>query len=154
MGLADQLLRAMVVEEARSWAGTPFRHQARVKGVGVDCAQLVIAVGEAAGVMRIDPAAWRPWAAYGRAPNPRRMRQCLETFMIEVTDDGVWRPGDVMWCEWRDDLPMHLAILADHKGRLTMIHALSDVGKVVEHGFTAEWPARATSWWRYPGLVL
>jgi hypothetical protein len=48
---------------------------------------------------------------------------------------------------------MHLAILADAKGRATMIHALGDIGRVVEHGFTAEWPGRVESWWRYPGLV-
>lgn len=36
--------RAAVVAEVRSWAGTAFHHQGRVKGVGVDCAQLVIAV--------------------------------------------------------------------------------------------------------------
>lgn len=42
--------RARVVDEARRWLGTPFHHAARVRGAGVDCAQLVAAVYEAAGV--------------------------------------------------------------------------------------------------------
>ena len=36
--------RAAVVAEAATWAETPFHHQGRVKGAGVDCAQLVLAV--------------------------------------------------------------------------------------------------------------
>lgn len=36
--------RQAVVDAARSWIGTPFHHAARIKGVGVDCSQLLIAV--------------------------------------------------------------------------------------------------------------
>jgi NlpC/P60 family putative phage cell wall peptidase len=42
-------LRAQVVAEAKSWLGTPYHHHARIKGVGVDCAQLLCAVYEACG---------------------------------------------------------------------------------------------------------
>jgi NlpC/P60 family putative phage cell wall peptidase len=38
--------RAAVVAEARSWIGTPYHMGARVKGAGVDCAQLLVAVYE------------------------------------------------------------------------------------------------------------
>lgn len=37
-------LRAAVVTEAESWLGTPYHHRARVKGAGVDCAQILIGV--------------------------------------------------------------------------------------------------------------
>jgi len=43
--------RSRVVQEARSWLGTPYHHAARVRGAGVDCGQLVAAVYEAAGVV-------------------------------------------------------------------------------------------------------
>ena len=33
-----------VVAEARRWLGTPWRHQARLRGVGVDCGGLVVCV--------------------------------------------------------------------------------------------------------------
>ncbi|MEM6626829.1 MAG: NlpC/P60 family protein [Pseudomonadota bacterium] len=33
--------RAAVVDEARLWLGTPYRHQASVKGAGCDCLGLV-----------------------------------------------------------------------------------------------------------------
>jgi cell wall-associated NlpC family hydrolase len=35
--------RAAVVAEALSWVGTPFRHSTRIKGLGVDCANLLVA---------------------------------------------------------------------------------------------------------------
>ena len=48
--------RAAVVAEARTWLGTPYHHHARVKGAGVDCAHLLCAVYENAGVTSpIDP---------------------------------------------------------------------------------------------------
>lgn len=37
-------IRAAVVAEAMTWVGTPYHHHARVKGAGVDCAQILIAV--------------------------------------------------------------------------------------------------------------
>lgn len=37
------MTRERLIEEARSWLGTPYHHRARVKGAGVDCGQLVIA---------------------------------------------------------------------------------------------------------------
>jgi cell wall-associated NlpC family hydrolase len=43
--------RAAVVEEAKSWLGTPWVHNARIKGAGVDCAQLLIGVFSGAGVI-------------------------------------------------------------------------------------------------------
>lgn len=45
--------RARLLAEARSWLGTPFHHGARVKGAGVDCAQLLIACYVETGV--VDP---------------------------------------------------------------------------------------------------
>ena len=43
--------RRRVVAEARSWLGTPYHHNQRVKGAGVDCANLPAAVYAAAGVI-------------------------------------------------------------------------------------------------------
>ena len=43
--------RALVVRIAQEWAGTPYHHRARIKGVGVDCGQLVAGVFEEAGLI-------------------------------------------------------------------------------------------------------
>ena len=36
--------RTAVVAEAESWLGTPYHHEARIKGHGVDCAQILVGV--------------------------------------------------------------------------------------------------------------
>lgn len=162
-------LRGAIVEEARRWAGTPYHHQARLKGVGVDCAGLIIGVGAALGIMPFDEIRFREFANYARQPNPNQMRRALEAHLVEIPEH-VAGEGDVMWLEWRVGLPMHLAIcatVADEpeqelsalwgqvvmSGRSTMIHATSEVGRVVEHGFADPWPDRVNSFWRYPGLA-
>lgn len=145
-------LRDAIIDEAREWLGTRFHHQAALKGVGCDCAGLVRGVGAAVGVLAISDERWAVYAAYGRAPHPERMRAALNEFMVAI-DPQEARVGDVCWMHWRPDLPMHLAILSGMLGRATIIHALADNEKVVEHGFEKEWQDRVTSWWRYPGLA-
>ena len=43
--------RAAIIAEARSWLGTPYHHEARIKGVGVDCAQILVGVYSAVGLI-------------------------------------------------------------------------------------------------------
>jgi NlpC/P60 family putative phage cell wall peptidase len=40
----EQIERATVVAEARSWLGTPYHHSADVKRAGVDCGMLLVRV--------------------------------------------------------------------------------------------------------------
>ena len=42
--MEEAAARAAVVAAARAWAGTPYHHAADVKGVGVDCAMLLVRV--------------------------------------------------------------------------------------------------------------
>ncbi|MEM9842167.1 MAG: peptidase P60, partial [Pseudomonadota bacterium] len=35
------MTRAEVIEAARAWLGTPYRHQASRRGVGADCLGLI-----------------------------------------------------------------------------------------------------------------
>ena len=49
MNIAQQ--REAVIAEARTWLGTNYHHHAMVKGAGVDCAQILIAVYAACGLM-------------------------------------------------------------------------------------------------------
>jgi NlpC/P60 family putative phage cell wall peptidase len=142
-----------IIQEARSWIDTPFHHQAAVKGVGCDCAGLVRGVGEACGVLHIPPERWAAgYANYSRIPNPARMERVLRTFLLPVDLADV-RIGDVLWLQWRRNLPMHLGLLCARKSRAMLLHALSDYRRVVEHGLTAEWRARIASAWRYPGAA-
>jgi NlpC/P60 family putative phage cell wall peptidase len=145
-------LRERIVAEARTWVGTPFVHQAAVKGVGVDCVMLLHEVGVACGVMQSDDAKWIAYRGYSRQPNPRMMREALEKFLtrIEIADA---LDGDIVWLFWRESMPMHLALRSSYNGRKNIIHALASAERVVEHEFSSDWRARVDSVWRYPGVV-
>jgi NlpC/P60 family putative phage cell wall peptidase len=56
-----------IVIVARSWLGTPYRHQASVKGVGADCLGLVRGVWRdvVGGEMEAPPAYSADWAEVG-----------------------------------------------------------------------------------------
>lgn len=43
--------RASVAREAMTWLHTPYHHHARIKGVGADCAQLLVGVFSACGLI-------------------------------------------------------------------------------------------------------
>ena len=125
-----------MVEAARSYVGTPFHHQARAKGVGVDCVGLVVCAARDAGYAVEDT------TVYARDPDGRSLVAALEGQMDRV--DGLWEEGDVLtfWVV-RPDLPQHLGVYA---GR-TMIHAR--IGKAVaEHRLTPAILSKLHSVWR------
>lgn len=53
MGLTVEK-RAEIVRAAKEWLGTPYHHQARVKGAGADCAMFPLAVYQECGVLPKD----------------------------------------------------------------------------------------------------
>jgi cell wall-associated NlpC family hydrolase len=59
----DSKTRNRVLKIALSWINTPWHHQARLKGVGVDCAQYLCAVYYEAGLIpHVDPRPYpRDW---------------------------------------------------------------------------------------------
>ena len=87
--------RAAIVAEARSWLRTPYHHMGRVKGVGVDCAQLPAMVYAACGLIDLPPLNYYP--------NDWHMHRSAELYLAAVTDRAVEiatapLPGDfVLW---------------------------------------------------------
>lgn len=139
-----------VVAEARDWIGTEFHHQARVKGVGVDCAGLVIMVAKALGLSDFDI------TDYGRIPDGMTIRGLLEQHADLIADgrnevNALAQPGDVILFRYTLH-DQHMAIRAELDGRPTIIHARGDVGKVVETGYDKTWHRRAVAAFRYRGL--
>ncbi len=134
-GWGERVLRCAIVTAARSWIGTPYRHQGRLKGVGCDCLGLLVGVwrdvtGEEAGPL---PPYTPDWAeALKRETFADGLRQHLDEI-----DPREAREGDLVLFRWRAHLP------AKHAGILTvrdrMIHAQ-------EGARVAEVPL--SGWWR------
>lgn len=85
-------VRAALVAEAQSWLGTPFHHQGRVKGGGVDCAMLLAEVYHRCGLVpSIDPGYYPPdWHLHRDA---ERYLEKLLPYARELA--GPPLPGDV-----------------------------------------------------------
>src|ERR1700722_18125429 len=150
--MTGHVTRAAVVAEARTWKGVGVMHRGRTRAGGVDCLGLVMGAGIATGAVD-DPgeaSAW--WKDYGRLPNPRHMRRALDESLVPI-ERAAMQPGDVVGFDWGvRGLLMHLAILADFKGRLMIIHAypLTRPKRVVEVGYSADWPERYCAAWSFP----
>ena len=84
--------RARIVTEARSWIKTPYHHAARIKGVGVDCGQLLYGV-------YIDGCGLVPPFDVEAYPNDWMMNRSEERFMRYITSHAdevdTPRPGDI-----------------------------------------------------------
>lgn len=137
-------IRDQIVAEARTWIDTPFKHQARVKGLGVDCAGIVIETGRALGLLDY------PEQGYSRQPSPDKMGALLDEYLDRIDKNEVM-PGDIYWMRFIE--PMHLAISTVlNDGRTGIVHAYSRVGKCTEHGLDAKWRGRIVRAYRYRGV--
>lgn len=90
---------AAVIQEARSWIGTPWHHRANVKGAGVDCARLLIEVYANAGVIEwFDPGDYPPdWHCHR---SEELFANIVLRFAMEYDPQEVAQlPGDVVL--WR-----------------------------------------------------
>ena len=120
--------RLDVVAAARAWLGTPFHHQARLQGVGVDCVGLVIGVARMLGLVAPD----FDVSAYPRVPDGKSLMHLVRLHMRELELEEVMQPGDVVVVRFDSD-PQHLGILGDYRhGGLSIIHAAADPGRVIE----------------------
>ncbi len=138
--------RADIVQEARGWLGTPYHHQARVKGVGVDCGGLVIGIGRALGLCPAD----FDIGGYSRQPDGTSLMAHCSIWMRQI-ELAAMAPGDVVVMRFERD-PNHLAVLGDYRhGGLSVIHALGTrdgKGRVVEHRLDPASPHRLVAAFR------
>jgi len=121
--------RLDVVSAARGWVGTPYHPSARLKGVGVDCAGLLI------GVMRELSLCVPNWdvAPYLQIPDGHSMLAQCDEYLNRITRDEM-QTGDVV-CVIADEHPQHLGILADYRhGGFSVIHASNNksANRVIE----------------------
>lgn len=135
------IARTDIVAAARSWLGTPFQHQGRVKRIGVDCAGLIIGVVRELGISADD------LTGYGRQPDSDELRRLCREQMRPIALEAA-RPGDVYLIEI-DGRPQHLAFATD----IGLLHAYAPARKVVEHGIDAGWRARLVAAFALPGIA-
>lgn len=118
------------VEAARGFLGTPYLHQGRT-AQGLDCAGLLIASAEAAGILEPGDA---PPADYGRDPDGR-MAEILRRFCRRRGELEEVLPGDILSIRYIER-PQHLMIVLE-VGPF-VIHAINPHG-VIAHRLSTGW---------------
>ena len=126
-----------VVTAARSWIGTPYVHQASVKGAGCDCLGLLRGVfRELAGHDAETPPPYSPdWA---EATGTETLYTALLRHLSEIDPRDI-APGDVALFRMHKRGPAkHCGIVAGGETGLALIHARQNK-RVSEEAFTAYW---------------
>ncbi|HEU0220829.1 MAG TPA: NlpC/P60 family protein [Paracoccaceae bacterium] len=138
-----------VVAIARSWIGTPYRHQASCRGVGADCLGLVRGVWRE--IYGAEPEALPAYTPdWSEASGDEPLIGGARRHLMEVVP-GDMRPGDVILFRMqRRAVAKHLGILAAMQDAFTIIHAYSG-HSVCEQPLSLPWRERIAGVFRFPG---
>lgn len=130
---------SVIIAQARTWLGTPFHHQGRLKGVGCDCLGMIIGIADELQLTHDDVLLSSfDRTDYSHTPNTTALLTTMEAYLQEITDI---QPGDIALMQIQNN-PQHLGIITNYpRGKLGIIHALSGQG-VVEHILSDNWQRR------------
>lgn len=140
--------RVRIICEAFDWVGTPYHHQARVKKIGVDCAQLVAGVAENVfpKLKPINnPVYSTEWHMHNRE---EKMCEIIESFKCKRIEVRDMVPGDILTFQF-GRVQSHMGILVNDN---QFIHARLDVGKVVINQLSGVWLEKLGRAYKFPGL--
>jgi NlpC/P60 family putative phage cell wall peptidase len=146
--MPTRVTRDALVAEARAWIGTPYRHQASVKGVGCDCLGLVRGVWRAC--VGAEPELPPPYAAdWAEARGEEALAEAALRHLTPVAVDR-FKPGDVLLFRWRAGFVAKHVVIATRDG--TMIHA-HDGAAVCEVRLAPWWRRRLAYAFAFPGVT-
>lgn len=123
--------RALIVAEAESWIGTPYHHEARVKGGGVDCGQILIAVYSVHGFMPSDYKVEHYPPDFAMHRDFEWYLSIVQEFSREITEAEVL-PGDIVLFKW-GRLFSHGAIVTDYPNIIHSWAPTRMVGRYTVH---------------------
>lgn len=128
-----------IVDEARTWLGTPFKHQGRLKGVGSDCIGIVLEVGKSLGLIDLEV------SGYGRSPDGILMQKTMDSYLDKVSFNTI-QPGDILLMKF-ETLPQHVAFYTD----IGILHSYQHVRKCIETSLDETWKNRIVAVYRFKG---
>ncbi|MGX1741113.1 NlpC/P60 family protein [Bosea sp. NPDC055353] len=142
------MTRDEIVDAARLWLGTPYHHQASLRGVGCDCLGLVRGIWrDLCGDEPETPPPYSP--SWAESLRQETLALAAERHLQPLTLADV-RRGDVLLFRWREHLPAkHCAILAG-PGRIIHAH---DGAAVAEVAFTPWWRRHLSHGFSFPGVT-
>ena len=141
------LTRSLIIAETRSWLGTPYRHQASLKGVGCDCLGLVRGVWRS--VIGDEPERAPAYAPdWAEAVSGEPLADAAARHLVAI-DREAFCEGDVLLFRWRSHLPAKHAAIVTAADK--MVHA-HDGACVAEVALAPWWRRRLAYAFRFPGV--
>jgi len=136
-------MKQAMIDAAAEVLQTPFRHQGRVAGLGLDCAGVLAHCLDALGLPYDDE------QGYPRSPYDGQLERNLAaqpSLRQILTSDA--EGGDVLLMRMRS-APQHIAIHAGLvRGQAYIIHGSEEHGKVAHHRLDDLWRARVVRAYR------
>lgn len=137
-----------IVTAARTWIGTPYLHQASVRGAGADCLGLLRGVWR--DVLGGEPVAVPAYTPDWSEPegDERLWAAAIEHLCpVDISPVGA---GDILLFRMRAGaVAKHLGIAARTGSDASFIHAYSGHG-VLESALTAPWRRRIVARFQFP----
>lgn len=127
-----------IMAAARECLGTPFHHQGRVLGVGMDCAGVLVHILQRHNLPYTDE------RGYPRFPYHGLMQRILDgqPSLKRIARSEI-AMGDVLLMRYKAE-PQHVAIY----GGKTIVHGSSEHGRCVEHTLDGSARLRVTAAYR------
>lgn len=136
--------RALFIDAVRAYIGTPFQHQGRRRGDGIDCAGLLTCAAYDVGLTDVRVTDYTP------QPDPLRFREIAREHMDAVAFADL-TPGDVLTFAFKD-AEQHFGVVVSMNPK-RFVHAYASVGKCVDQELTLAWLRRVRGCYRIRGLA-
>lgn len=139
---------ARAVAEARGWIGTPYLHQASVKGAGTDCLGLLRGVWRS--LLGAEPEPVPPYTDDWAEPSRDEVLLAAAERWLLRKDLAEAAVGDVLLFRLREGcIAKHLGIQSEVGGSAAFIHAYTNHG-VVESPLSQPWQRRIAARFSFP----
>ncbi len=142
------ITREQIVAAARLWLGTPYHHQASVKGVGCDCLGLIRGLWRELQGPEPEalPAYTRDW---GDVTGSEPLLAVAHRHLLPLAGVDHARPGDMLVFRMQAGVAKHAGVLTDNEH---FIHAVEELG-VTEVTLTRRWRRRLVAAFSLPGVM-
>ena len=131
-----------IAAAALELVGTPYHHQGRLPGVGLDCIGVPIAAARKVGIQVHD------FKGYGQLPQPDVLMREIALDCKQVPVETA-QTGDILCFKSGAATPTHFGVLIDGE---RFVHAYNKLDRVSIQQFDPRWYRLLHSVWRIKGV--
>lgn len=127
------ITRDIVINKALEYVETPYKHQGRKKGIGVDCVGLIIGVATELNIFDLN----NDNTSYRMIPDGNLLMKKARENLVEKNINDL-ENGDVLVMTF-DLYPQHFAFYYKKNNEEFIIHSYSKIKKVLVQRYDQSW---------------